>query len=191
MASQGQAAPERRDWRDSIIVALGGNLAAGEAAQRQVLEAALEALSARGLQVVRRSGLWRSAAWPDPSQPPFLNAVAWIDTPLDPAQVLAALHGVEAAFGRTRTHANGPRTLDLDLIAYGRRVCAGALVLPHPRAGERLFVMGPLAEIAPDWRHPLNGKRAVDLALSATVGLDATPLAHDLGHLQWGAGSLI
>jgi len=73
--------------------------------------------------------------------------------------------------------ANAPRTLDLDLIAYGRQVSEGpGLVVPHPRAAERLFVMGPLAEIAPSWRHPLTGRTAAELAASATVGRDARPL---------------
>ena len=72
---------------------------------------------------------------------------------------------------------NAPRTLDLDLIAYGR--LAGdfdGLILPHPRAAERLFVMGPLAEIAPDWQHP-SGEAASNLAQSATVGMDARPVS--------------
>ncbi len=89
---------------------------------------------------------------------------------------MAALHGVETLFGRQRGGVNAPRTLDLDLIAYGACVCTGRLSLPHPRAAERLFVMGPLAELAPDWRHPVSGERAVDLAARASVGRDAAPL---------------
>ena len=93
--------------------------------------------------------------------------------------MLAALHRVEAAFGRERDALNAARPLDLDLIAYGRRVQTGPPVLPHPRAAERLFVMGPLAEIMEDWRDPVTGERARDLAVRATVGRDASPLRID------------
>lgn len=72
---------------------------------------------------------------------------------------------------------NAPRTLDLDLIAHGRTLSDDpAMILPHPRAHERLFVMGPLAEIAPGWRHPILGATAAELAAAATVGADATRL---------------
>ena len=80
-------------------------------------------------------------------------------------------------FPRRRGLRNAPRTLDLDLIAYGR--LSGdldGLILPHPRAAERKFVMGPLAEIAPDWSDPVSGGRAGDLAGAARVGADASPL---------------
>ena len=161
----------------SIIVALGGNLGAGELDVRARLHAALGALPAEGVGVRRRSRFWRSAAWPDPVDPPFLNAVALVRTDLDPEQTLSALHRVETLFGRVRKQPNSPRAVDLDLIAYGRQVRLDGLVLPHPRAAERLFVMGPLAEIAPDWRHPVSGMSARELAERAGIGRDATPTA--------------
>ena len=162
---------------EAVIVALGGNLALEGQAVQAVLELAAGRLSVAGLKPVRRSRWWRSAAWPDPTQPAYLNAVAWVETPLEPRQVLEALLGIETAFGRRRSQPNAPRTLDLDLIAYGRRLLdQPGLVLPHPRAADRLFVMGPLAEIAPDWRHPVSGETAADLAARATVGTDATPI---------------
>lgn len=160
-----------------MIVALGGNLAGAYADSRALLEAALELFPAHGLEVVARSGWWRSAAWPDPSAPEYRNGVALVATALDPAETLAALLAIETELGRVRSVRNAPRTLDLDLIAHGRTVVEGeGLILPHPRAHERRFVMGPLAQIAPDWRHPLFGRTAAHLAAAATVGCDAEPL---------------
>lgn len=159
-----------------MIVALGGNLPGGHDSVESLLNAALKALDEAGLKVVARSSWWLSAAWPDPSDPPYLNGVAIVETDLGPAEVLHILHAVERRFGRERHIANAPRTLDLDLIAYGREVLDGGVTVPHPRAHQRRFVMGPLAEIAPVWVHPKLGQRAENLAASAEIGMDAAPI---------------
>ena len=162
---------------EDVVLALGGDLAGDYPSLEALLEAALSSLPRAGLRILRRSGWWRSAAWPDPSQPAYLNGVAIVETTLSPQGVLAQILALEAAFGRKRGAANAPRTLDIDLIAYGRQVIdAPDLTLPHPRAAERRFVMGPLAEIAPDWVHPTLGKTAAELAASASVGVDAAPV---------------
>ncbi|MDG2528655.1 2-amino-4-hydroxy-6-hydroxymethyldihydropteridine diphosphokinase [Caulobacter endophyticus] len=160
-----------------MIVALGCNLPGAYTSREALLEAAVAALAGEGMAVVARSGWWTSAAWPDPTGPAYLNGVVLVETDLSPAEALAALHRVEAAFGRARSERNAARTLDLDLIAHGRTVTDGNLVLPHPRAHERLFVMGPLAQVAPDWVHPVLGERASDLAAKASVGADARPVS--------------
>ena len=159
----------------AVFVGLGASTPGPWGPPAQTLERALAALSDAGLRVVKRSRLWRSAAWPDPADPPFLNAVAQVETRLSPAEALATLHAVEAQAGRVRTLRNAPRPLDLDLLAWGRRVEEGPPVLPHPRLAERRFAVGPLAELAPGWRHPLGGATAAALAASATVGRDAAP----------------
>jgi 2-amino-4-hydroxy-6-hydroxymethyldihydropteridine diphosphokinase len=164
------------DLDSAIVVALGCNDPGAWRDCREALEAALARFRAEGIDVVARSSWWRSAAWPDPDDPPFLNGVVIVRTAHGPHELMAALGRIEEAFGRQRGAANAPRTLDLDLVAYGR--IAGdldGLILPHPRAAERLFVMGPLAEIAPAWRHP-NGETAQTLADRAPIGKDATPL---------------
>lgn len=162
---------------ESVVIALGSNLAAEHASCEALLEAALARFPAHGLTVTARSGWWRSAAWPDPSAPSFLNGVALVETALTPAETLRALHAIERAFGRERHEPNAARTLDLDLIAHGRRVIdAPGLRLPHPRAHERLFVMGPLAAIAPAWVHPVGGETAAVLAAGCRVGRDAAPV---------------
>ena len=158
------------------MVALGCSLPGSYPSREALLEAAVDALASVGLAVAGRSSWWTSAAWPDPSAPAYLNGVVLVETKLSADEVLAILHRVEAAFGRVRGEANAPRTLDLDLIAHGRVVMDGAVVAPHPRAHERLFVMGPLAQVAPDWRHPISGRTAADLATAATVGTDARPI---------------
>ena len=156
-------------------MALGCNLPGAYTSREVLLEAALGAFASEGLVIVRRSGWWTSAAWPDPSAPAYLNGVVLIETVLDPAGTLAALHSLEARFDRARGLPNAARTLDLDLIAHGRHVISGAVTVPHPRAHERLFVMGPLAEIASQWHHPVSGETAERLAAAASVGRDARP----------------
>lgn len=158
------------DLDRAIIVALGSNLGASE----DLLEAALLQLAAAGLPILARSSWWRSAAWPDPTQPAYRNGVAIVETNRDPAAVMVTLLAIEATLGRRRTTRNAPRTLDLDLIAHGRTILdIPDLTLPHPRAHERRFVMGPLAEIAPAWVHPVLGQTAEVLARTARIGMDA------------------
>ena len=118
------------------------------------------ALERAGLRIVGRSRWYESAPVPMSDQPWYVNGVVEIDTDLDPASLLALLHEIEAAFGRTRSVRNEARPLDLDLLAYGDRVLTeepGPLI-PHPRLHERAFVLLPLAELAPDWRHPALGE---------------------------------
>ena len=165
------------DPDSAVIVALGCNDKGAWADCREALEAALARFRCEGIDVLARSSWWRSDAWPNREDPPFLNGVVLVRTAHDPHALMAALGRIEEAFGRQRDVRNAPRTLDLDLIAYGRITGNfDGLILPHPRAAERLFVMGPLAEIAPDWRHP-GGETAAWLAQTASVGLDAAPIA--------------
>lgn len=162
---------------EAVVIALGSNLPGDHGDSRDLLEAALRQFPAHGLKVAARSGWWRSAAWPDPAAPAYTNGVVLVETAMGPAEVLAALLEIEGRFGRARGEANAARTLDLDLIAHGRtRLERPELTLPHPRAHERRFVMGPLAQIAPGWRHPVSGLTAAELAQSAGVGRDASPL---------------
>jgi 2-amino-4-hydroxy-6-hydroxymethyldihydropteridine diphosphokinase len=115
-------------------------------------------MAAQRIRVLKVSPFYTSPAWPDPTNPPYVNAVALVQTPMGPAGLLEALHGIEAAFGRERSVANAPRTLDLDIIDFDGRVEAGPPILPHPRAADRAFVLKPLADVAPAWRHPGSRK---------------------------------
>jgi 2-amino-4-hydroxy-6-hydroxymethyldihydropteridine diphosphokinase len=140
-----------------ILIALGANLPSPAGPPAETLNQALSLLAQRDITIERQSGFYRTAAWPNPQDPPFINAVARIRTALPPAELLKLLHDTERVFGRERGVVNAPRMLDLDLIDYDGRVESGPPVLPHPRMHTRLFVLCPLSEIAPEWRHPVSG----------------------------------
>lgn len=141
-----------------ILIALGANLPSPVGGPAVTLRAALAALGARGVKVERVSPFYTSAAWPDPSDPPFVNAVAAVRTDLEPAALLALLKEIEREFGRRDALRNAPRTLDLDIIDYDGRIEAGPPQLPHPRMESRAFVLFPLNDIVPHWRHPVGGE---------------------------------
>ena len=147
-----------------ILISLGANLPSSAGPPAATLKAALDRLEEQGVKILSVSSFYESPAWPDPAEPAFINAVAAIETALPPAALLALLHRVEAQFGRTRSRPNAPRSLDLDLLDYDGLATEEGLTLPHPRIAERGFVLVPLAEIAPGWRHPVTGARAGDLA---------------------------
>lgn len=150
-----------------ILIALGANLpSARYGPPRATLAAALDMLEREGIAVTARSGWYESAPVPASDQPWFVNAVAAVATGWAPAVLMQHLHDVEAELGRVRSDArNAPRAADLDLIAYGDWVSGPDdwPVLPHPRMAERAFVLQPLAEVAPDWRHPATGEAVTEL----------------------------
>jgi 2-amino-4-hydroxy-6-hydroxymethyldihydropteridine diphosphokinase len=166
MASKMSAPDGNPGETPKIFIALGANIPSSAGPPAATLRAALTMLEARGVQILNVSGFHLTQAWPDPADPPFTNAVAQIQTGLQPFALLGLLHEVETAFGRERSTPNAPRSLDLDLIDYHGRVEQGAVELPHSRMAERRFVLGPLAEIAPGWRHPVSG-RTVEALLAA------------------------
>jgi len=137
------------------FVGLGANL--GDP-QRQVRAAFRELDAIPHTRVVGTSSLYRSEPLGYAKQPSFVNAVAQIETGLPAERLLAELHGIEARHGRSRSFANAPRTLDLDLLLYGELVLdLPELKIPHPRMHERAFVLLPLVEIAPHAEVPGRG----------------------------------
>lgn len=144
----------------AIFVGLGANLAHPRLGPPvATLTAALGTLEGQGIRCARRSHWYRSAPVPASDQPWFVNGIVEIIVNYSPNELLTKLHAVEAAFGRIRRRRFEARVLDLDLIAFDDRLsngcpAEGEPALPHPRMQERAFVLLPLAELVPDWRHP-------------------------------------
>lgn len=159
-----------------ILIGLGANLPHPKyGAPLCTCEAALTTLNCAEIGVLGRSRWYESEPVPPSDQPWFVNGVAEVTTDLSPGELLERLHRIEAAFGRVRQQANEARILDLDLLAYGRRVSAPgeSPILPHPRLADRAFVVLPLAELAPEWRHPVSGLNVIDLAARLSAGQTA------------------
>jgi 2-amino-4-hydroxy-6-hydroxymethyldihydropteridine diphosphokinase len=160
------------------LIALGGNMRRDGKDPVEVLREAVVALAESGLEISAMSRFFASPAFPAGSGPDYVNAAAAVETAEPAAALLARLHGVEARFGRERLRRWGQRVLDLDLLALEdevlpdaatqdhwrnlppedqKRLAPDRLILPHPRLQDRAFVLVPLADVAPDWRHPVLG----------------------------------
>ncbi len=163
-----------------LLVAFGANLPNGDQSAITTLRAACSALRDSGFSALSLSHIYATPCFPAGAGPDYVNAAAACPVPAgwDAARVLALLHRIEDDFGRKRDQRWGMRTLDLDLLAFGDAVLPDAatqtrwrtldpetqrsaapdqLILPHPRLQDRAFVLVPLADVAPDWRHPLLG----------------------------------
>ena len=168
----------RGQQTDLSYIGLGANLDHPHfGSPRQTLAAAVAALQAHGLTIVAQSSWYESAPVPIADQPWYVNAVVAVRSDLPAPTLLQQLHAVEAEFGRVRSVVNAPRVVDLDLLdcrgeqfsvaaaaesdlqaAAGQIGAATSLILPHPRMAERAFVLLPLQEITPNWRHPVSGE---------------------------------
>jgi 2-amino-4-hydroxy-6-hydroxymethyldihydropteridine diphosphokinase len=168
-----------------IIVALGSNLAGRFGSPTDTLRRALVEMKAMGVEIASTSRLYTTLAYARNPQPDFVNAIAAVSTPLPAGALLGVLKRIEAAAGRQKarradpaTLSWAPRTLDLDLVCYKSvtrnwKMCnppnEGCVILPHPRAHERAFVLQPLCDVAPFWHHPVFGLTAAQLLKRPSV----------------------
>ena len=169
----------------SIFLGLGANLASRYGTPFKTLLAALQELERLGVRIVARSRWYSSLAYPDPTEPEFVNSVISVETPLCADDLLHLLLDLEAKFGRERKRRWAPRVIDVDILDYRGQVSKsadGSLTLPHPRFHERDFVLLPLRDVAPLWCHPATGT-SIDALISALPGpLTAAPLDfHNIG----------
>ncbi len=170
--------------KEFSILALGGNAQSSIGDPNETLTFALKALGDRSVIVHRESSRYVTPAFPKGAGPDFVNAVALIDSQYKPAELLEILHEVEALCGRVREKRWGQRTLDLDLIDVAGRVLPNKevylwwsglapdkqvkiapeeLILPHPRLQDRAFVLVPLLELLPGWKHPVSGHTVAEM----------------------------
>jgi len=145
----------------NVFLSLGSNVGEREAQLRQ----AVQRLEAAGVQVVRTSSVYETEPQDMREQPWFLNLVLEVETSLSPAQLLAQIREIEESMGRMRDMPKGPRRIDIDILLYGESIVeTDDLQIPHPRLAQRRFVLEPLAELAPDLRHPQSGKTVSELS---------------------------
>ncbi len=154
-----------------IFLGLGGNLNCETyGSPRRTCGAALELLARKNIKIVANSRWYESAPVPISDQPWFVNGVVGVETTLSPKDLVASVLEVEADLGRRRSVPNASRTIDIDVLAYDDQIIsehdqsdASNVVIPHPRMHLRAFVLLPLADIAPDWGHPISGAHIRDL----------------------------
>ncbi len=161
-----------------IVLALGSNQALDGDSPADLLTAAIGKLDGHGVQVKKVSRFFMTPCFPEGAGPDYVNAAVLVITDLSPDALLQVLHEVEAGLGRQRGARWASRTVDIDLIAFGERVlpdlerylewrdlpldrqvtdAPDCLILPHPRLQDRAFVLVPMLDVAPDWRHPVLG----------------------------------
>jgi 2-amino-4-hydroxy-6-hydroxymethyldihydropteridine diphosphokinase len=144
----------------NVFLSLGSNIGEREA---QLAEAGGR-LEAAGVHVARKSAVYETKPRDLRDQPWFLNLVLQVETRLSPVQLLAAILAIEESMGRQRDVPKGPRSIDIDILLYGAALVETEdLHIPHPRLDQRRFVLEPLAELAPDLRHPRSGRTMSEL----------------------------
>ncbi|WBL41984.1 2-amino-4-hydroxy-6-hydroxymethyldihydropteridine diphosphokinase [Algoriphagus halophytocola] len=148
-----------RPMTENAVLILGGNRGARE----ELLKAAVEAVGASNT-IVKQSKIYETAAWGGVAKGPFLNQVIEIKTKLRAEELLELIQHIEKRLGRKRAEPWGDRTMDIDILFFGKTIIATDLLqVPHPFISQRKFVLIPLAEILPDFMHPVLGKSSQEM----------------------------
>jgi 2-amino-4-hydroxy-6-hydroxymethyldihydropteridine diphosphokinase len=151
---------ELKCMNNGIFLLLGSN----QGRSLEILQRTSEKIESDVGEILVRSAVYKTAAWGFTDQPDFYNQVLQIQSELPPEKLLAELMKIEASLGRQREEKWGPRTIDIDLLFYGRQMLnTPRLTLPHPGIPNRRFVLVPLTEIAPGWQHPVLEKTMSEL----------------------------
>lgn len=178
-----------------IFLGLGGNLGCETyGSPRRTCGAALEMLSTKGIGILAHSPWYESAPVPASDQPWYINGVVSVTTNLPPHDLVKTVLSVEAELGRRRSIPNAARTIDIDVLAYGDDIIeanhntnVSDVIIPHPRMHSRAFVVLPLADIAPDWHHPVTGTHIQELVEKLPPGQTCRAIADGTGLLgtEW------
>jgi 2-amino-4-hydroxy-6-hydroxymethyldihydropteridine diphosphokinase len=167
-----------------IFLGIGANLRSlTHGSPLATCAAAIDVLNGREVTVIRRSRWYASQPLPPSDQPHYINGVLEVQTALAPGALLDVLQDIERVFGRRRSRRNAARTLDLDLLVYDDVVMedSATLALPHPRMHERAFVLRPLADLAPEWRHPRLGLSTLEMLAAVSPEQVVEALEKELG----------
>ena len=159
-----------------ILIGLGANVPTLRyGTPKKTLEAALKSFGRLGIQIKKQSRWYSSSAIPISDQPRYINSVVQVKTKLSPHDLLNVLLDIELQFGRKRSVPNAAREIDLDLLAYGGVIIEqSSLHIPHPLIAERAFVLMPICDINPEWRHPKTGKSAQEMVIDVTKDIDSS-----------------
>ena len=156
-----------------VYIGIGSNL--GDRINN--IEKAKYLLKLNGIDILKSSSYYETLSWPDPNKPKFINIVIQSNTKISPKNLLKISHSIEKKLGRSKGPKNSPRTCDIDIISYKNKITSGNIVIPHERMSERNFVLIPLFEIAPDWKHPKTDKSIKKLIFSLPIK-DITSIKH-------------
>ena len=148
-----------------IYIGLGSNL--GNRIQN--IEKAKYLLNTYGIKILKSSSYYETLSWPDPSQPKFVNIIIQSNTKFTLKKYLDVFKAIEKKLGRKKSIKNAPRTCDIDLISYFKKISKNSIIIPHKRMHKRNFVLLPLYELDKNWSHPITNQSIKKLIFSLPI----------------------
>jgi 2-amino-4-hydroxy-6-hydroxymethyldihydropteridine diphosphokinase len=148
-----------------VYIGVGSNL--GNRIQN--IEKAKYLINTYGIKIVKSSSYYETSSWPDPSQPKFINIIIQSNTKFTPKKYLDIFKAIEKKLGRKKSFKNAPRTCDIDLISYFKKISKNSIIIPHKRMHKRNFVLLPLYELDKNWSHPITNQSIKELIFSLPI----------------------